>query len=152
MRTTSSAPWPYASSFSTAISCTCCGRSRRMSCKLRRSRPRSISTHAGRSGKVVEPKSIKPTEVFNHETSGQAKRKFLFFRAEARLCPKNQPRLQRRCALHFARLLRLTLFSAARKTGWVSSVANSFYAQWRLQSGTVPLLHENRDIPPELLL
>jgi Protein of unknown function (DUF2851) len=34
----------------------------------------------------------------------------------------------------------------------VSPVANNFYAQWRLQSGTVALLRENQEPPPELLL
>jgi hypothetical protein len=31
-------------------------------------------------------------------------------------------------------------------------VANNFYAQWRLQSGAVPLLRENQEPPPEFLL
>ena len=54
MRATSSAPCPYASSFTTASSFTAPGKSRRINCKLRRSLPRSISVHAGRNGKFSE--------------------------------------------------------------------------------------------------
>ena len=31
-------------------------------------------------------------------------------------------------------------------------VLTSFYAQWRVRNGAAPLLHEDRDSPPERLL
>ncbi|MGA2864538.1 MAG: DUF2851 family protein [Verrucomicrobiota bacterium] len=40
----------------------------------------------------------------------------------------------------------------AQKLGAVSPVLASFYAQWRVRSGVIPLLHEERDSPPERLL
>jgi hypothetical protein len=47
----------------------------------------------------------------------------------------------------------LTIRKLAGKTkGEVFPIANSFYAQWRLQSGHVPALSDNCDSPPERLL
>jgi hypothetical protein len=47
----------------------------------------------------------------------------------------------------------LTFRAAARKsTGKVLPFPNNLYAQWRLESGAVPLLHEQEESPPERLL
>ena len=47
----------------------------------------------------------------------------------------------------------LTLQEHKRKSnGKVPSVLASFYAQWRVRCGVVPVLREDRDSPPERLL
>jgi hypothetical protein len=47
----------------------------------------------------------------------------------------------------------LTLQELKRKSnGQVPAVLASFYAQWRVRSGVVSVLHEDRDSPPERLL
>ena len=47
----------------------------------------------------------------------------------------------------------MTLQARQRKSnGNVSQVPLSFYAQWRVRSGAVPILHEDQESPPELLL
>lgn len=42
--------------------------------------------------------------------------------------------------------------STARKLGKVFPIPNNFYAQWRLNSGAISMLHEDHEIPPEYLL
>src|ERR1043166_2498209 len=50
-------------------------------------------------------------------------------------------------------LMSLTLGGRRRKSkGKVPPVLTSFYAQWRVQCGVIPLLREDRESPPERLL
>ena len=52
-----------------------------------------------------------------------------------------------------AHLSGLTLPAPGRKSnGKVSQVLASFYAQWRVQCGVIPVLRDDRDSPPERLL
>src|SRR5512134_4020195 len=48
---------------------------------------------------------------------------------------------------------RLTLIAEPVKTMTkVLNVPQTRYAQWRLESGAIPLLHDDREAPPEYLL